>query len=369
MEQPHITEHQLRLIIVGSITVTGHLLFVPIVFDMAGRDGWLSLLIAVIPGLAAASILTTLGISVSGQSLIELSCTLMGKVIGKIVGLVYVGYFFLIPAITLRALMNFMTEVFMLRTPSFVFGVLFLLVCGYAAFMGLEGFLRANEVLLPLLIVAGILASSMAFPDKDFQRLLPIMEDGIAPVLRGSIPLIALMAEMVVIGMVQPALSSPTALRKANIGAVLIISALFVGPLTGPIAIFGVDLAAKQIYPTYEQIKYIKLAFLENLQPLAVLLWLAGSFGKISLFYYASSLGAAQVFGLTSYRRLVIPVGFIILILAVVAFPSTVAIRQFIAGSYAVISIGLGMILPLVLLCIASLKKHNAFCRKGEQSP
>jgi spore germination protein KB len=252
----------------------------------------------------------------------------------------------------------------MLRTPSLIFGVIFLLVCAYATFMGLEAFLRANEVLLPLLIIAGILASSMAFPDKDFKLLLPIMEEGIAPVLRGSIPLIALMAEMVVIGMIQPALSPPTVLKKASIGAVLIISALFVGPLTGPIAIFGAELATKQIYPTYEQIKYIKLAFLENLQPLAVLLWLAGSFGKISLFYYASSLGAAQVFGLTNYRRLVIPVGLVILILAVFAFPNIVVIRQFISGSYAIISIGLGMILPMVLLGIAGLKKHSSFCQK-----
>ncbi|MBB6214161.1 spore germination protein KB [Anaerosolibacter carboniphilus] len=369
MEQPQITGHQLRLIIVSSITVTGHLLFVPVVLNMAGRDGWLSLLMAIIPGLISASILTALGLSASGQSLIELSCTLMGKVLGKIAGLIYVGYFFLIPAITLRALMNFMTEVFMLRTPSLIFGVIFLLVCGYATFMGLEIFLRANEVLLPLLIIAGILASSMSFPDKDYKHLLPIMEEGISPVLLGSIPLIALMAEIVVIGMIQPALSSPTVLRKANIGAVLIISALFVGPLTGPIAVFGVDLAAKHIYPTYEQIKYIKLAFIENLQPLAVLLWLAGSFGKISLFYYASSLGAAQIFGLANYRRLVIPVGVIILMLAVVAFPNIVVIRKFISSSYAIISIGLGIIFPMVLLGIARLKNYGTFCRKNNPSP
>jgi len=363
MEQPHITGHQLRLIIVSSITVTGHLLFVPIVFDMAGRDGWLSLLMAIIPGLLSALVLSILGVRASGKSLIELSCILMGKVIGKLAGLIYVGYFLLIPAITLRALMNFMTEVFMQQAPSLIFGILFLSVCAYAVFMGLEAFLRVNEVLLPLLIIAGVLASSMSYPDKEYQNLLPIMEGGIAPVLHGSIPLIALMAEIVVIGMVQPALNTPAVLRKANMGAILIISALFVGPLTGPIAVFGVELAAKQIYPTYEQIKYIKLAFLQNLQPLAVLLWLAGSFGKISLFYYASSLGAAQVFGLTNYRRLVIPVGLFILVLAVVAFPNIVVIRRFISGSYAIISIGLGMILPMVLLGIASLKKHNAFCQ------
>lgn len=364
MEQSRITGHQLRLIIISSITVTGHLLIVPVVFNIAGRDGWLSLPVAIVPGLVSASILASLGLSAPGQSLVEIFCAFMGKGIGKIVGLIYVGYFILIPAITLRALINFMTGIFMPRTPSLIFGGIFLLICAYAVSMGLEVFLRANEILLPLLIIAGILASGMVFPDKDYKLLLPIMEVGIGPVLRGNVPLIALMAEMVVIGMVQPALNQPAALRKTNVEAVLIIGALFVGPLTGPIAVFGAELAAKHIYPTYEQIRYIKLAFLENLQPLAVLLWLAGSFGKISLFYYASSLGAVQVLGLTDYRKLVIPIGLIILILAFVAFPNIVVTRQFLSGSYTFISIGLGMILPVVLLGIASLKSFNAFCRK-----
>lgn len=359
MENPRITGYQLRLIIVSSITVTGHLLVVPVVIDTAGRDGWLSLLVATVPGIISASILAALALRASGQSLVELSCSFMGKVVGKMVGLIYTGYFLLIPAITLRALMDFMTGVFMPKTPSFVFGVVFLLVCGYAAFKGLETFLRVNEILLPILIIAGILTSGLAVPGKNYRMLLPIMENGISPVLHGSIQLIALMSEIVVIGMIQPAINRLAVLRKNNVGAVLIIAALFLGPLTGPIAVFGLDFAAKQIYPTFEEIKYIKLVFLENLQPLAILLWLGGSFGKISLFHYASSLSIAQVFGSAKYRRMVIPTGFIILITAITAFHNVEEVRLFISGSYAVISISLGIIFPAVMLGITSLKKHG----------
>lgn len=356
MEKPQISQHQLRIITIGSITVTGHLLFVPIVFNIAGRDGWLTIPLALIVGLILAVTLSVLGASIPGQSIIEIYCSTIGKVMGKIVGLLYACYFALVISVTLGALMDFMTSAFMPGTPSFILGFTFLVLCAFAVFLGLESFLRANEFFFPFLVAAGVLISVVILPNKNYKFLLPIMEDGIGPILRGSVPLIALLAEMVVIGMIQPYLNKPAALRKSTIVAVLVIGILFVGPLTGPIAIFGEESAMIRLYPTYEEIRQIQFAALGSLSPLAVLLWLLGSFGKISLFYYATSLSIAQVFGVSNYKKLIIPVGLIVLILTLVAFPNVRVIRRFLMNNYVYISISLGIVFPIVLLGIVQLK-------------
>lgn len=356
VEKPRISQHQLRIITIGSITVTGHLLYVPIVFHIAGRDGWLTLPFALMMGLLLAVILSTLGTSMPGQSIIEIYSSTLGKLLGKTVGLLYAGYFALVISITLGALIDFMTSAFMPGTSSFILGFTFLLICASAVFLGLESFLRANEFFFPFLVAAGVIISVVILPTKKYRLLLPIMEDGFDPILRGSIPLIALLAEMVVIGMIQPNLNKLAALRKSNIVAVLVIGMLFVGPLTGPIAIFGKESAMIRLYPTYEEIRQIQLTGIGSLSPLAVFLWLFGSFGKISLFYYAATLSVAHVFGVSQYKKLILPVGLIVFIFTLVAFPNIRVIRRFLMNDYVYISICFGFVFPIVILGIIRLK-------------
>ncbi len=356
MEKTQISQHQFKIITIGSITVTGHLLFVPMVFSIAGRDGWLTIPLALIMGLILALTLSALGASIPGQSIIEMYCSTIGSVLGKIVGLLYACNFALVISVTLGALMDFMTSAFMPGISPIILGFTFLLLCAFAVFLGLESLLRANEFFFPILVTAGVLISVTMMPNKNYKLLLPIMEDGINPILRGSIPLIALLAEMVVIGMIQPYLNKPEALRKSTIVAVLVIGILFVGPLTGPIAVFGEESTLIRLYPTYDEVRQLRLTALGSLSPLAVLLWIFGSFGKISIFYYATSLSIAQVFGVRNYKKLIIPIGITILILTSVAFPNIQAIRTFLMNNYLYISISLGLIFPIVLLGIVRLK-------------
>lgn len=348
MEEHRISSNQLFMLIVGSVTVTGHLLFVPIVFDIAGRDSWLSLLIALVPGAILTVILADLAKLAPGLSLVEMPNAIFGKPIGKILGLTYACYFLLPTIITLRGVIDFMATSFMPQTPLLFFGIGYLYLCAFGVRSGLESFIWANEFLMPFLILAGIILTSSSIPTKNYQLLLPFMEKGIGPVIQGSVPLMGLFGEIAVFAMIYPAFNVHTALRKTSLAALLLIGLSFLGPLTGPIAIFGNE-AASFVYPTFIEINYIKAGFLESLQPIAILLLLAGSLGKVSLFYYASTLGIAQTFSINDHRKLILPVGLVILVISLVSFANSLVLTQFVGSSYSYISIGLGMIGPVVL--------------------
>ncbi len=339
------------LLMVGSVTVMGHLYITPIVFSIAGRDGWLCIPVVLVPALVLALVLAGLGRIMPGRPLLDMYSALLGNTLGKVTGLAYAGYFLLVPAITLRGLMDFMTTAFMPATPPVVIGAVFVVICAFAVLTGLEGFARVNELLLPVLIIAGIMASGLSFPAKDYQKLLPLMEEGIGPVLRGSIPLLGLLGEMVVIGMIQPVVKQPVSFWKNNTGAVLIITLLFIGPLTGPVTMFGDKIAAELVYPTFSQIQSMAIEnYTLKVQAIAVLLWLFGSFGRVSLYYYVSVISATRLVGLADHRKLVIPVGITIIILSTILFSDILMVRDFLMSGYAYISIGLGMLLPAALL-------------------
>ena len=341
---------------VGSYTVMSHLYIIPIVLEIAGRDGWLSSIFLLVVGLITVSIYTGLGRCMPGKSLMEISCILLGNFLGKVIGLLYSVYFLIPPAITLRGLMDFMNISFMPYTPPFVFALIFLLIGTYATFTGLESIARANEMILPLLILTGIMLSVMTFPNKDYQRLFPVLENGTGPVLRGSVPLLALFGEIVVICMLKPTVKYAS-FWGSNIVTVLIISLLLIGPLTGPVAVFGKEVASRLYYPTFSQLDYI-VEFFENLRWASVFMWMLGSFGRVSLYYYVSALGLSQVLGISEYKKLIWPVGITILGLSLFVFPSSFFVRIFIENIYFYIAIVLGVVFPLLLLLIAILKKH-----------
>lgn len=357
MEQARISGRQLSLLIIGSITVMGHLLIAPLVFDKAGRDAWLSLIIALVAGFLLALVLAGLNRHAPGQSLVDILVTVLGKPVGNCLTIVYLLYFLLPPALTLRGLMAFMNTVFLRETPALVLGAIFLLVSVYAAWAGLESFVRGNSLLMPLLIAAGITAAVMALPDKDYGFLLPVMERGIYPPLLGSLPLLGLLGEMVAFSMILPSASSCASLGRMILISVGIIGLLFIGPLTGPIAMFSEQLIVKYDYPTYSEFRYGR--FLIYFQSLAIFLWLGGNFGRMALYIYVSALGVTRLAGLRNHQKPVMPVAVIILLLAAYAFPTLKKVKEFLATGYPILGIGLGIVLPTFLLLLLVFKKRK----------
>lgn len=333
----------------------GHLFFVPLVLDKAGKDSWLSLLLAMVPGLISIFVLSWLALLYPEKSLDQIARSLFGGFGGKLIALIYSAYFLLPSTLALRGLMEFMGTAFLSQTPKSVTGIIFLVLCGFAVKSGLENIVRAYTILMPVLILMGILAAGLASPEKEYQQLLPVLEHGLSPVLRGAIPLLGLLGELAIIGVLQGSVKESTSLWKYNLVALLLTGIFFIGPLTGPVAMFGEQGSIKFDYPTFAEMKFG--SYLVDFQSLAVLLWLFGSFGRIAGFYYASTILAARVLGKTDYRSLILPMGLLIYTLALFIFPDLSSIKKFIVGSYPLLGVGIGIILPTILLLTTLIGK------------
>lgn len=343
--------------LIGTTTVTGHLIIVPIVLGISGRNSWMVILISLLPSILMGYVFSELFKIGQNSSLVELLLKTLGKPFGYI-SIIYSLYFLLPVIINIRALMDFMTTAIMPETPSIIFGLIFLSICTYAVTSGLENIMRAYEFLMPLLIFSGIMASIISFPYKNFELLLPILEHGINPILKATIPLIGLLGELVVITMIAPFLNKSSNILMNTIVSILFTGLLFMGPMTGPVTIFGEELATKYVYPTFSQISYIKVGFEENLQPLAIFLWIAGSLGKISIFYYATVLCTAQTLGLSNHKPIILPIGIIALVASIMFFSNTHDIRSFVENYYSLLSITLGIIFPVIFLITLKTKYY-----------
>ncbi|GAB6179068.1 endospore germination permease [Desulfotomaculum defluvii] len=357
MKQMQISNWQLCLLIIGTITVMGHLYIVPLVLDAAGRDVLISLLISLVMGIVLVLLLSGLARIKPQHSLDQIAISLFGKPVGNFIGLIYTVYFLLPPALGIRGLMEFMKTAFLNQTPKGLIGVSFLILCLFAVRSGLESIVRTYAILMPILIFIGILAAVLAAPDKEYNELLPLLEQGILPSMLGSIPLIGLLGELVVLGSLHSSIRKPTSIWKYNLVIVLVIGVLFIGPLTGPVAMFGEGGVTRFDYPTYAEMKFG--SYLVSYQSLAVILWIFGSFGRISIFYYIATVTAARLLNLASYRWLVVPTGMVIFLLAHFAFPDLFTVKKFLVISYPIMALILGIILPAILFIGLSIKNKN----------
>lgn len=358
MSDARISLLQASMLVVTTLTSTGHLLFVRTVAFYAGRDGWIALLIATSAFAVMLLILAGLISRLPGKNLVEMSLAVFGPVAGRIVGLAFVWYFLHVAALLIRTFGEFL-HLSMPQTPLSAVTLITLMLVVYASRKGIEVQGRANDLILPVLLAMGMTASVVLAKDRRHAELLPVLEYGWLPALQGAASLIGLFSESVVFGMVASAIRPGGRQIYRSLWTAAIIGVMFIGPITGSVALFGAENVRTMVYPTFEEMKRIQVAeFIGNLDVLGVVLWTAGSVIKAVLFLWAAATGLASLLGLRNHRPLIAPLGLITGGLAFILTGNRMELERFLTDTYPVYGITIGSLLPLLLLIGARLRRR-----------
>ncbi|UTW69394.1 GerAB/ArcD/ProY family transporter [Anaerobacillus sp. HL2] len=100
--------------------------------------------------------------------------------------------------------------------------------------------------------------------EKDYSKLLPIMENGIQPLLPVILLIIAVFGEMIVLLMVNVRRDTNKVIGYRMIFIILFIVNLIIFPSTaaGPIAIFGEALSQQLTYPVESTVRLVNIGFI-----------------------------------------------------------------------------------------------------------
>lgn len=103
--------------------------------------------------------------------------------------------------------------------------------------------------------------------------------------------------------------------------------------------------------------RYISIAdFLEHLESIVMAIWIAGTFIKITVFYFILSLGIAQWLKLSDYRPIVLPIGFLILLQGLWSAGDLQELSHYLATTGAVYILSFQVPIPVILLLIATIR-------------
>jgi spore germination protein KB len=356
MEQ--ISPLQMAYLLVIQRAVIMLALLPVVTYTPGGRDGWLASVLGTMLGM----IPTWLGWKVTrllpGQDLAQICEACLGKVVGKAVTVLYLGFFAMNAAVVLRQFSDFLTTAPMPETPTEFFLGLAALAAVYAIRQGIEVTARVTELLLPPLVLFVLAVLALGIKDMDITRLKPYVEHGWGAVFVGAATAASLWAESLIITMLAPLISNSRLMLRYALTAVLFAGFWLTLSALAAITFFSAPEAQVQMFPLYSLMRTVSLGdFLERMDPLFLGAWTIGSFIKLALLSYVSCKLLARILGLAEYRSLAFPMAFLGSVVALQQFQSVVSLRAF--NDPRVLSILLlpfGILFPVLLLIAGRLR-------------
>ncbi|AFC32861.1 spore germination protein [Paenibacillus mucilaginosus 3016] len=249
------------------------------------------------------------------------------------------------------------------QTPMIAVSIIMILTIGYVLHKGIEVLARTAQIYLVVMIALGVFSNFLLVVSGviDVNQLLPILEKGWEPVIHTGItqafefPF----SEMICFTMLLPYLNEP----KQGIRAGFIT--MFAGGLilsfstAMNIAVLGVDIAGRATFPLLTTISLVNIReFIQRMDVFVVMTLIIGDFFKVAIFYYVAVMGATDLFGMKDHRKLVYPLGLIVLFLSVaIADNFAEHIKE---GNFALVTVFLlfGVILPLLLWFVAFVRSR-----------
>lgn len=363
MEKARISGIQLYLLMLGFL-IGSTVIIDPI--SSAKRDGWLAILIGGTCGALLIGIYTAIAMLNPSKTLVEILRDRFGKYLGNAVAILYIWYFIHLASLVFRDFGEFITTVSFPETPMIVVIGLFALLLVYEINSGVEVMGRLGELFVPIIPVVVLIVCLSLITTRDFTAFLPILENGMGPVLNAAFAFITFpLGETVVFLMLFPHLNKGSNLKK--VAAISIVT-----KLTFSFLIFFRDLfvlgAELKYQGTFTPHLTSMLIPHWNVEPLIDINLLIGGGIKISVCLYAAVKALCQVTGIDDYRKLTAAVAIFTVMLSIWVHESVVDLLSWTERVWAFYSVPFQVIIPVILLVLSLINRSKSLINRPKPS-
>ncbi|MBM7602411.1 spore germination protein KB [Metabacillus crassostreae] len=358
-----ISIHQFTVLLIIYIVGDAILILPSIIAAEAKKDAWIAAIFSLFIGMIIVYFIYGVSKHYPNLTIIEYNKKVMGKVFGSLISLLYLSYSFLYAAVALREVGDFLTTEILPDTPIEAIHILFALIVIMATRLGLENIARCLEILYPYVFLLFFILVISLIPQINFENVQPVLEDGFKPVARASLTFITYpFVELVIFMMFLPYINEKARIKKYFFGGALIGGLILVLFTTLTILVLGYEQTSRYMYPGYSLAKKINVgAFFSRVEVILAGIWFITIFLRITIYFYFTCLGLAQILNLKDYRPFVYPLGMIMVVLSISISPNIVYINEM-SSIWPFYDLTIGVFLPLLLVLITFIrKKLNSF--------
>ncbi|MGE5576679.1 MAG: GerAB/ArcD/ProY family transporter [Syntrophothermus sp.] len=308
----HIDLRQAAVLAQILITAKVFVTLPRVMAERAGSAAWILILIGGVVAWVGLFFITRLSLRFPKYSLIELTEALLGPVFGRLVGLLFIGYFLYVTSIVMREFTETFKTAILPDTPPSVLTIVMLSILMYAAYCGLEALARASELLFPFIVVS-FFAALLVWPNVRLGFLRPFWGPGIPVLLKNGLLAASIYGEILFLAMIFPFLRQKGDAWRAGTSAIL-VSGIILSSLTAlAVAVFSDRGLAQIPFPMLTLARLVNLGkFLQRVEAVYVFVWFFTGALKLSIAFYVTVLGTAQLLKLEDFRPLIWPYGLLV---------------------------------------------------------
>lgn len=355
-QNEYIRPSQYMLLISGFLT--GSLLILAFLSSIAKQDSWIIVLVSAVAVTPLVAVYVFISRAFSGRSLMEIHDVVYGRALGRAISILYVFFFLSLLSYNVRDLSIFYSGAVTPDIPQVVIVIVTTLTCAYAAKKGMKAIARTNFIIIVLVLIVLAFTLVSLIGQMDFKNLLPLLELPAEKVAQSTIIMsLVPFGEIVLLMMVIPFVRQNKKLGKFSLGGLGIAALFYLIVSIRNITVLGASGNYFSL-PSYESARMINIGeFLSRLEILIALNQTSVIFIKISILYYATVKGLAQIFNLKSHVSLILPVGAITVVYAMIAHPSEADHVQWGAKYAAFFELPFVAVLPLLTLLVMLIRK------------
>ncbi|SFE59642.1 spore germination protein KB [Paenibacillus catalpae] len=359
LEKERLSSRQLVVLIFMCTVGDMFQLYPSLLASLAHQDAWISSLLGIIGGLFVIACLYAADRIYPDLSLIETCMKVLGVVPGFILSIWYLFYFLMVCSYLVREIGGFLTTQIFMSTPHNVVHLLIILLMLWAMKAGIEAIGRSSEIILPFFLMAAAILVLCVLPQVEFHRLKPVGEHGLLPIIHGMLTGFTFpFCEMSAFLMITPHVNRQPHLSRDVLFVTIAAGLIFSIITTVSLTVLGTNLTAYSTYSMYVLAQKISIGnFLQRIEVLMAITYLITTFFKVVIFFYAFTIGIAQLFKLKQKKPLYFPGGLLIFGLAFVIAPDVLYYLRTIVTPWMYWDLTNGVLIPLFISLVYIVKR------------
>lgn len=325
-----------------------------------GKDAWLCSIIAVVLMIPMIKIYVEILKLYPGENFFKILELIFGKIIGKFINFILVIYALHFSGIVFLFTLDFIHIVGLSATPPIIVYIILTLLSIWILKEGVEVFGRWCEFFLIVILIMCVFVYTLMIPNYDFSNLKPFMEEGIGPIIDGTIsalgkPYAQLFFFAAFIEYFKEKGKYEKTIRNATIIAGIVVLIITVTNILS----IGTGAVESTYFPTYEGVRRVRIgtAF-QRLEVITIIMFIVGEFVRLNIGLLFACKGVEQILEIKDYRSLVTPIVLLALNINFTYFESAIELYEYIGEVWEPYTVIIGMLLPLFIYFFGIIKKY-----------
>ena len=301
-----------------------------------------------------------------GMDILDISEFLGGKVFKNIVGFIFILYFVISGCIFLRNFTECLEIVYYPSTDILFITLFFIISISLTAKLDFNANLKANLIIIPLVLVSIIF---LFFANVQYftpQRIFPILGEGLFNTFVAGISNIYAFSGIALIYFLPPLLKNPNKITKISIIGTIISSIYLLFVISIILFMFPIFVNLDEVLPLYTIATYVEFgSFFQRLESIFLVIWLISFACYLSIIANFSFFIFKKITAIKEVKPIIYP--FTFFALGISLLPKNYSIAKFYETNiYPYIMIVTVYIISFIILYLAYRKKKRRENHKNE---